>query len=260
MEISVSLVLYKNDPNMVRKSVMSVLDTPLKINLVVVDNSPTSELSAVFDDLSSFDLEYFFNEGNNVGFGKGHNIAINKVKNCDYHLLINPDIYFDKDVIPELIKYLEDNQDIGLISPKTYMPNGEIIPSIRRYPSVLALSRNFIPKHLRFLFQEKIDSYEMRDTDYDKIMEVCLCNGHFMLIRRKCLEEIGYFDERIFLFLEDYDLCWRIFKSEKYKNVFYPHVHIFHWWGRGYYKSFKLAFIHFSSALYFFSKHGWRLF
>jgi GT2 family glycosyltransferase len=260
LEISVSLVLYENDPSIVHRAVMSVLDTPLKVNMVIVDNSPTSKLSKVFDDLTDLNVEYFFNQGNNVGFGKAHNLAISKAPNCDYHLLINPDIYFDSNVIVELVNYLEENQSVGLVAPKTYLPDGEIISSVRRYPTVLGLSRNFIPKKLRFLFQKKIDLYEMRDKSYDEIMEVSVVNGSFMLFRRKCLDEIGFFDENIFLFLEDYDLSLRIFKSNKYKNIFYPHVHIYHLWGRGYYKSIKLALIHISSAFYFFSKHGWRFF
>ncbi|NCR96765.1 MAG: glycosyltransferase [Microcystis aeruginosa L311-01] len=260
MEISASLVLYKNDPNIVRRAVVSVLDTPLKVNLVIVDNSPTPELSTTFDNLKNFEIEYFYNQGNNVGFGKAHNLAISKAKNCDYHLVINPDIYFAGNVILKLIKYLEENQDVGLISPKTCLPDGEIIPSVRRYPTVMGLARNFIPKNLRFLFKKKIDLYEMRDSGYDQIMEVPAVGGSFMLFRRKCLDEIGYFDENIFLFLEDFDISWRIFKSGKYKNIFYPHVHIYHLWERGYYKSPKLAIITVRSAIYFFSKHGWRLF
>jgi hypothetical protein len=124
----------------------------------------------------------------------------------------------------------------------------------------LGLSRNFIPKKLRFLFQKKIDFYEMRDTSYNEIMEVQLVNGSFMLFRRKCLDEIGLFDEKFFLYLEDYELSFRIFKSKKYKNIFYPHVHIYHLWERGNYKSIKLALIFISSAFYLFSKHGWRFF
>jgi GT2 family glycosyltransferase len=260
MKLSASLVLYKNDPEIVRHAIMSLLNTPMTVNLSVVDNSPTDKLRNLFSDLREYDINYYFNNGDNVGFGKAQNLAIIRTQPFDYHLVMNPDIYFDSHVILELINYLEDKQDVGLIAPKTYLPNGEIISSVRRYPTLLGLSRNFIPKKLRFLFQKKIDFYEMRDTSYNEIMEVQLVNGSFMLFRRKCLDEIGLFDEKFFLYLEDYELSFRIFKSKKYKNIFYPHVHIYHLWERGNYKSIKLALIFISSAFYLFSKHGWRFF
>jgi len=257
ISISVSLVLYKNNSDMVYKTVLSVINTPLKINLCIVDNSPSPDLETVFQDLEGVD--YHYNNGDNVGFGKAHNIAISKCEASDYHLVLNPDIYFDIDVILKLIDYLETNKEVGLVQPKILFPSGEIQYLCKRYPTLFALfARRFLPKQLQFLLKNYLDWYEMRDIGYDKIAEILYLSGCFMLFRKKYLDKIGYFDENIFMYLEDADITMRM--AEKYKTVFYPDVHIFHHWARGSHNSLKLTIITIQSAIYFFNKHGWKLF
>ena len=255
--ISASLVLYKNKPDMVYKTVLSTINTPLNINLYVVDNSPSPDLEALFKDLEGVD--YYYNNGENVGFGKAHNIAISKCEASDYHLVLNPDIYFDTNVIPQLIDYLESNQEVGLVQPKIFFPSGETQYLCKRYPTLLALfGRRFLPKQLHFLLKKHLDWYEMRDMGYDKIAEVLYLSGCFMVFRKKYLDEIGRFEENIFLHFEDADITWRM--AKKYKTVFYPDVHIFHHWARGSHNSLKQTIITIQSAIYFFNKHGWKLF
>lgn len=258
MEVSASLVLYKNEPEMVRRAVMSLLSTPIKISLSVIDNSPSPELSKVFDDLGEFDVDYFYNNGENFGFGKAHNLALGRVKKYDYHLVMNPDIYFESNAIVEMVKYLDNCLDIGLVAPQVYSSDREIQYLCKRYPTVFVLfARRFIPKKFQFLFKKQLDLYEMRDTGYDKIMEPTLISGCFMLFRRAYLDEVGYFDDNIFMYFEDYDLSIRM--AKKYKIGYFPHAHIYHYWTRGAHNSTKLALIFIRSGIYFFNKHGWKL-
>ena len=46
----------------------------------------------------------------------------------------------------------------------------------------------------------------MRDVGYDKITDVIYLSGCFMLFRKEYLDEIGYFDENIFMYFEDADI------------------------------------------------------
>lgn len=256
LTLSASLVLYQNDPHIVHRAVTSLLSTPLNIKLAIIDNSPLPELSSVFSD---FNVNYHFNCSKNIGFGRAHNFALRKLVTCDYHLVMNPDVYFESNVLPEMIQYLEEHQNIGLISPKICFPNGEIQYLCKRYPSVLLLfARRFLPRWLQFPLKKRMDWYEMRETGYDKIMNVSYLSGCFMLFRRKHLDEIGYFDENIFMYLEDADITLRM--SKKYRAIFYPYVQIFHYWAKGSHKSVKLGLITIRSAIYLFNKHGWKLF
>jgi len=98
---SVSIVLYHNKKEQVEKVIYSVLNTNLKIRLFLLDNSTYDDLKS----LSNIDnrIEYIFNNAN-LGFGKAHNIALKKSieKNIPYHLVLNPDVYFEKGVLEEL--------------------------------------------------------------------------------------------------------------------------------------------------------------
>ena len=243
MNLSASLVLYNNDPKIVRQTI-----------------TPTPELSTILGDIfNASNVQYVYNNGNNVGFGRGHNIALKKTKEYDYHLVINPDIYFDADTIEPMIKYLENNKDVGLINPKICFPNGEIQYLCKRYPTVfIFFGRRFLPKFIQKIFKSYFDWYEMKDIGYDKVFDVPYLSGCFMLFNRKHLDEIGYFDENIFMYLEDADITLRM--SEKYRAIFYPYVSVYHYWARGSHNSLKLTFVTIKSAIYLFNKHGWKFF
>lgn len=255
MNLTVSLVVYQNSTQLLKQTLTSLFNTPLTIQVYVVDNSPYPDLENFFDSFEN--VNYYFNNGNNCGFSKAQNIAIKKAENSDYHLVLNPDVYFEPNVIPELISYLEENQDIGLISPKILFPNGEIQYLCKRYPSFFHLfARRFVPSFVKPLIKNYLDWYEMKDIGYDKIFDVPYLSGCFMLFRRKALDEIGYFDENIFMYLEDADITLRM--SQKYRAIFYPYVNIYHHWARGSHKSLKLTFITIQSAIYLFTKYGWK--
>jgi GT2 family glycosyltransferase len=253
--IGASLVLYKNDIQMLQSLLSSIANTPLKIELFIVDNSPTAELSTIFKDIKYI---HYSHNPTNPGFSVSHNKAISNIKDTDYCIVLNPDVYFGAEVIPELIKYLDQNTEIGLIQPKICFPNGDIQYLCKRYPSLfILLIRRFVPKFLHVLFQEYLDWFEMKDMEYSKIVDVVYLSGCFMVFRKKYLDEIGHFDENIFMYFEDADITIRM--AEKYRSVFYPHVQVFHYWTRGSYSSWKLALVNVKSAFYFFCKHGWKI-
>jgi GT2 family glycosyltransferase len=257
MELTASLVLYQNAPNIVGETLSSISDTLVEYRLCVVDNSPTNELQDLCTRFPN--VEYYHNPSN-PGFGSGHNIAIlrSNAEAAPYHLILNPDLYFEPHVIPELIDYLKQHNDIGLIQPKICFPSGDTQYLCKRYPSLLVLFiRRFIPKKLHFLFANYLDYFEMKDTGYNKVFDAIHLSGCFMLFRKKCLDEIGYFDENLFMYFEDVDITIRM--SKKYRSVYYPYVQVFHYWARGSHNSWQLAIAHIQAAFYFFCKHGWKI-
>lgn len=87
------------------------------------------------------------------------------------------------------------------------------------------------------------------------MMNVPYLSGCFMFLRVSVLKEVGLFDERYFMYLEDTDLSRRIHK--KYKTIYYPFVHIIHEYSKGSYKNIKLLIYHIHSAIKYFNKWGW---
>lgn len=255
-DINISIVLFKNNLNKVKKAINSCLLSNLPQKIYLIDNSPTDELM----DLSKLDnkIIYIFNNAN-LGFGKGHNIALRKSieENVPYHLVLNPDVYFGEGVLEELYDYMEKNPDIGLIMPKVLYPDGNIQYLCKLLPAPFDLFGrrflNFPP--FKKMVEKRNEIYELRFTGYNKIMEVPYLSGCFMFIRTKVLEKVGLFDERFFMYLEDTDLSRRIHKVSK--TIFYPYVHIYHEYGKGSYKNKKLLKYHVESAIKYFNKFGW---
>lgn len=181
------------------------------------------------------------------------NYALANLRNPKYHLILNPDTSFGPEVLEQMVTYMEAQLDIGLLSPLIRYPNGEIQYLCKQLPTPMDLIiRRFIP--LKKWKERRNYQYEMRDTGYDRIMDVPSLSGCFMLTRLDVLAEIGGFDERFFMYLEDLDLCRRI--GEVSRTVFYPEVEIVHEYTRGSRREVRLLWHHVVSALKYFWK--WR--
>jgi GT2 family glycosyltransferase len=254
--INVSIVLFKNDQDLVKKAIYSCFNSFLINRIYLIDNSPTDILSF----LAGLDsrVEYIFNNAN-LGFGKAHNIALKRSieENIPYHLVLNPDVYFEKGVLEELYNFMEANKDVGLVMPKVLYPDGNIQHLCKLLPTPLDLFGrrflNFVP--FKKIVEKRNEVYELRFTGYDKIMEVPYLSGCFMFIRTEVLKKVGLFDERFFMYLEDTDLSRRVHIVSK--TIYYPVVSIYHEYGKGSYKNLKLLKYHLDSAIKYFNKYGW---
>ena len=255
LDITASIVLYENEEEVVKKAVNSFLNTDLNVKLYLVDNSSTDKLK-ILKDIDKNRIEYLFNNAN-LGFGKAHNIAIKKViDKSKYHLVLNPDVWFEKGNLEKMYNYMEQHPEIGQLMPKILNPDGSIQYLCKRLPTPFDLFvRRFLPQKLKPLFKKRFEWYEFRDVGYDKTMEVPALSGCFMFTRTDVLKEIGGFDERFFMYLEDYDLCRRI--GENYKTVYYPEAEIYHGYAKHSYNNNNLLKIHIKSTIQYFNKWGW---
>ena len=255
--ITASIVTYIKEKNADKKNelrtvVRCVLSSIID-RLFIIDNSPTDALKNI-EELQADKVTYIHNN-RNLGYGTAHNIALKQAINLksDYHLVLNPDIFFEKDVIDALKKYMDDNEDVGSVMPKVVYPNGEIQYLCKLQPGPVDLfGRRFLPPKL---MESRNYKYELRQYEYNRLLNVPCLSGCFMFLRTKVLEDIGLFDESFFLYFEDVDMYRRIHK--KYKTIFFPDVTIVHSHERKSYKSKKLLFIHIKSAIRFFNKYGW---
>lgn len=252
-QINASIVLYHNKKEQLIKAITSFITTDLKVKLYLIDNSSNDELK----ELGEMDsrIEYIFNNAN-LGYGAGHNIAMRKsiADRVAYHLVLNPDIYFDSGALEELFEFMEVHPDVGNIIPNVRYPDGETQHLCKLLPTPMDLIlRRFIPS---YTWKEKRnEQYELRWTGYDKVMNVPSLSGCFMFLRVATLEDVGLFDENIFMYLEDTDLNRRI--HSKYKTLFYPKVELVHEYTKESYRSKKLLIFHIKSAIYYFNKWGW---
>jgi len=255
MHLTGSIVLYNSHDREVRQAVHSFLQIRMDKTLYLIDNSPRP--TPLHPETASR-ITHIHNR-TNLGFGAGHNIALHRALsnyNSPYHLVFNPDVSFEPQVITELIAFMEHNPDIGLVMPQIRYPNGSLQFLCKLLPTPKDLiGRRFFPFLPACKRHNRI--YEMRFADYDQTMDVPFLSGSFMLLRTQAIQEAGMFDERYFLYMEDADLCRRI--GKKYRTVYYPRVSITHAYKKASYKELKLLYHHMRSAILYFNKWGWLI-
>ncbi|MEJ2883667.1 glycosyltransferase family 2 protein [Pedobacter sp. GR22-6] len=251
-EVTASIVLYNNPQHMLIQSINSFLNSTLLIKLYLIDNSPTNSLKDIISDPR---VEYIHNPSN-PGFGAGHNIAIRKALDVSpFHLVLNPDIFFDNGVIERLLSFMALNTDVGVVMPKVLYPDGSLQYVARLLPSPIDLIiRRLIP--LKYIKDKVDERYELRGTKYNKTIEVPFLSGCFMLFRMDVLKGISGFDEKIFMYTEDIDICRRVMNSG-YKSLFYPEVSVFHDHEKKSFMQYNTFRVYLKSAVYYFNKWGW---
>lgn len=200
-----------------------------------------------------FQIEYLHED--NIGYGRGNNRAIRLAmeEGCQYHLVVNPDVWFSSDVIPTIWKYMEEHPEVGQIMPKVLFLDGKIQPLAKLLPTPMDMfCRMILPE---WMFKRRNKRYELADSGYKNIMNVPCLSGCFMFLRTSTLQECGLFDERYFMYAEDFDLTRRIHRH--FKTLFFPNVTIFHKFNRGSHRSLRLFLIHTMSMVRYFNKFGW---
>ncbi|WP_286831800.1 glycosyltransferase family 2 protein [Sphingobacterium sp. UBA6308] len=253
MKVTGSIVLYRNDRSILTAAVNSFLNSDMVATLYLIDNSPTSELK----DISQDKRIVYLHNPSNPGFGAAHNISLKLAMDQDatFHLILNPDAYYTEGVIEKLTDFMVAEPKVGNVMPKVLYPDGTTQYLCKLLPTPYDwIGRRFNP--VKKLVRKRNNTFELRFTNYDKIMDVPYLSGCFMYLRISALKEVGLFDERIFMYGEETDLCRRLIQFG-YRTVFYPKVSIFHHFEKGSHKSWRLTKIGIQSAIYYFNKWGW---
>jgi GT2 family glycosyltransferase len=193
----------------------------------------------------------------NRGYGAGHNVAL-LTSDSDLHLVLNPDVELEESTLQVGLARLEEGADIALLSPRVSGDGGNQEFLCKRYPSVLVLVlRAFAPAFVQAWFRKRLDRYQMVDLcGGEQAVDVPLASGCFMLAPTRELQAVGGFDERYFLYFEDFDLSLRL--GERGRLVFEPAMRIVHHGGYAARKGLRHVSYFLRSGIRFFNDHGWR--
>jgi GT2 family glycosyltransferase len=249
---SASIVLYENDPAVVARAVQSTLDTPHLDVLYLIDNSAGSSLRSLQVD-ARIRYEHV---GRNIGFGAGHNRAI-AASQCAYHAIINPDVEFAPSVIPALLATLAAQPGAAIVGPALSSDGSTLEHWCRARPTPFdLLARRFLPADARWMRARQF-KFERRDLPRDRPSDVDVLSGAFLVCDTSALRRLGGFDQRYFLYLEDYDLC-RSALAAGLRCIHDPRQLVIHRRGGHSYSSMRPLLWHARSAIQYFNKWGWR--
>lgn len=252
-KISASIVIYNINIDEIKNVINSYAPSENRL-LYIIDNSP--EKTNLESILNNNYMHYYFT-GKNIGYGSGHNIAIKMAieNNSKYHLVMNSDLQFESDIIDRIGDFMDSDTSIAQVMPKILNPNGEIQYLCKLLPTPFDLIfRRFISNNI---FSKRInEKYILKNSGYNKIINPPCLSGCFMFLSiNKIKENNIYFDERFFLYCEDFDFTRRLHQVAK--TIYYPFVSIIHNHAKESYKSKKMLREHIKSAVKYFNKWGW---
>ena len=262
MDLSIVIVNY-NTKSLTTQTVKSVISSTEGIDyeIIVVDNSSKTSEYFEMEDKRVKILSRVENRGFGHACNIGANIAIGR-----YILFLNSDTIMRKDTLRGAVKYMDSHIDIGCLGIKTLLKDGTFDHGCKRgFPTpfnsfcyVLKLDRLF-PK------VKKFGGYTLNYLSQDETNEVDSVSGAFMLIPKRVLGKVGLFDESIFMYGEDIDLCYRI-KKAGFKVVYYADVWMTHLKGQsGLHTKSPLVIKHFHDGIkrfydmYYKDKHNFAV-
>jgi len=236
-----------------------------EFEIIIVDNNSTDGSA---DFIEKNYLKYSFvrlikNEAN-MGFAHANNLAI-KNSNSGYYFFLNSDTEVYKNSIDGLIGFFKSSKDaginIGIAGPKIINSDGSLQLSCRRFPSFINAALYTILAGIKpdNRFSRR---YKLTDVDRSSPFEVDWVSGSAMMISADAIKLAGTFDEKYFMYVEDVDLCYRMWRSG-FKVYYYPLSTILHHIGGSGVKDVMLPQIRMQkSVLYFYIKtykKSWKI-
>lgn len=168
--------------------------------IVLVDNG--SKPSNLEEDSSKFEKVKFIHSEKNLGFAGGNNIGLDYCKG-DFIFFINNDTEVEPDLLDELIPWMENQNNLGILSPKLcYFHDKKLL----QYAGATPMSKLSIRN-------EGIGWKEKDEGQYDEIRQTAYIHGAAMIVPKKVLDKVGPMFDDYFLYYEEYDWCERIAKA-----------------------------------------------
>lgn len=202
------------------KKVVDCLESIKDWPLIIVDNNSTDKSVELIKELTSSRVNPLINNSlmnnkstiklienrTNLGFAGGVNVGMKyALKNgAEYVMLLNQDAKVEKGTIENLVEVMKGDGKVGICGPLIFDNKKKIWSA-----GGVVDKKRYSGGHL------------FKIINGQKPYEIDFISGCAMMIKKKILEKIGFFDERFFLYYEDVDFCFRARKAG-FKSVFAP--------------------------------------
>jgi len=211
----VVIVLTWNSENDIIECLVSLrlLKYP-NYEIIVVDNASTDRTPNIVKD-NFPDVTLIINK-KNLGFGGGFNVGIKEAirRKADYIVCLNSDIVVDEHFLLELVKVGELSENVGGLCPIAYYYD---------QPNRINGAGGIV----RIIHSKVFGCGEIDRGQYNKTKETRMLCGPALVLKRKALLDIGFFDTEYFYGPEDMDMALRLIKKG-YKIMFVPHAKLWH--------------------------------
>jgi len=202
------------------------LETDLSI--CIVNYKADKELKRCLESIKkftkgvSYEIIVIDNTADNRWYSGGNNLALARAKGR-YVLFLNPDCYLTENALAKMVGWMDKHPEVGTGEPRQVYDDGEIAPTGSLLPvwwvdlvELTELSRWFgsVGRKGRLGRLGKISEVRQENLDRRKNWQTEVVSGAAMIVRKRILDEIGGFDEKLKLYYTDVDLCRRILVAD----------------------------------------------
>ena len=234
------------------------LATERPVGVVLADNGSTDGTPQAA--VERYPNVRLFDTGANLGYGTAVNRAVTQLdedlaEDGDWVIVANPDVQWGPGSIDALLDAAARWPQAGALGPLIRDPDGSVYPSARHLPSLIRGGMHAVvgPFWKRNPWtttyrQERLEPSER---------VVGWLSGSCLLVRRSAFSQVGGFDERYFMYMEDVDLGDRMGRAG-WQNVYVPSAEILHDKGHatGRDPAINLAAHHRSTYIYLADRHS----
>ena len=193
----------------------------------------------------------------NEGFAKGSNQGMARATG-EFVFLLNTDTEVAPDAIRLMLEFLEGHPEYGAVAPKLIHPDGRVQPTVQAFPTCKTALWFATPLERWFPDSKEMRRYYMRDWDQESTRDADQPPAAALLLRKSVLDEIGLFDESLWLFYNDTDLSLRMAKAG-WKTRYLAEAQVVHHVGASTSKFGRFIPVWNANRLAFYRKHyGWR--
>jgi GT2 family glycosyltransferase len=186
--------------------------------LYVVDNASQDSTRYILEKENDSRLR-IINNSTNFGVAKANNQGIESAiaDGCDQVLIINNDVEFETTLIEKLLQ-VQAKKSCSLVTPKMmYFDN----PNHIWYAgSWFIKKKGYLPLHRGMK--------QLDEGQYDKIVEVEYAPTCCLLAKKEVFQDIGLMDEKYFVYFDDTDFSYRVWKDGRHKIFYYPDIKFYH--------------------------------
>lgn len=230
--------------------------TDLPVEVVIADNGSTD--GAPEEAVQRYPNATLLRTGANLGYGSAVNRGVAALEPAEFIVIANPDVVWAPGSLDALLEVARRWPRAGAVGPLIRDPDGSVYPSARQLPSIIRGGMHAVIGP--FWKSNPWTAAYRQDHEPPSERAVGWLSGSCLLVRRTAFEQIGGFDERYFMYMEDVDLGDR-FGRAGWVNVYAPSAEILHDKGHatGRDPARNLAAHHKSTWTYLSDRHiGWR--
>ncbi|CPR12025.1 dTDP-RhA:a-D-GlcNAc-diphosphoryl polyprenol, a-3-L-rhamnosyl transferase [Mycobacterium bohemicum DSM 44277] len=255
--LPVVTVTYSPGPHLEWFLASLSLATERPVSVLLADNGSTD--GAPQAAVGRYPNVRLFDTGSNLGYGTAVNRAVAQLdESDDWVIVANPDVQWGPGSIDALLDAASRWPRAGALGPLIRDPDGSVYPSARHLPSLIRGGMHAVVGP--FWKRNPWTAAYRQDRLEPSERPVGWLSGSCLLVRRSAFSQVGGFDERYFMYMEDVDLGDRLGKAG-WLSVYVPSSEVLHHRGHstGYDPATHLAAHHRSTYLFLSDRHpGWR--